>query len=69
MNNHKSYNLLKAVSSYTISNLLINGISFFVLPLFTRLMSPEEYGVYGLYTSYYSIFEILVVFGGISTIK
>lgn len=63
------YNLIKAVSAYTISSLLINGISFLVLPLFTRLLTTTEYGVYGLYSSYFSIYEILIVFGGLSTVK
>lgn len=65
----KQYNLIKAVSAYTISSLFINGISFFVLPLFTRLLSTEEYGVFGLYSSYFNIYEIIIVFGGLSTVK
>ncbi len=65
----KKYNLLKAVSAYTLSSVLVNGISFFVLPIFTRLLSTEEYGVFGLYSSYFSIFELLIAFGGFATVK
>lgn len=65
----KHYNLIKAVSANTISSLFINGITFLVLPLFTRLLSTTEYGVYGIYSSYFSIYEIIIIFGGLSTVK
>lgn len=64
----KKYNILKAASWYTIGNILINGVSFFVLPIFTRLMSTHEYGVYSVYTSYLSIITTVVLLGLSSTI-
>ncbi len=64
----KKYNILKAASWYTIGNILINGVSFFVLPIFTRLMSTYEYGVYSIYTSYLSIVSTIVLLGLSSTI-
>ena len=50
----KNYNLLKAASWYTVGNILIRGISFFVLPVFTSLMNTYDFGVFSVYTSYLS---------------
>lgn len=65
----KKYNFLKASTWYILSNILIKGVSFFVLPVFTDLMTTEEYGVYGVYTSYLTIFEAIVLFGLSSTVR
>lgn len=59
----RKYNIIKAASWYTIGNFLIKGVSFFVLPIFTRLMDTHEYGVYSVYSSYLSIFEVIVLLG------
>ena len=64
----KKYNLLKAASWYTIGNILIKGVNFFVLPIFTRLMSTYEYGVYSVYLSYLSIIETIILLGLSSTV-
>ena len=65
----KKYSFLKVSFWYIISNLLVKGVSFFVLPVFTNLMSPEEYGIYSVFTSYLAIFEALILFGLSSTIR
>ena len=64
----RKYSILKAASWYTIGNILIKGVGFFVLPIFTRLMSTHEYGVYSVYTSYLSIFETIILLGLSSTV-
>jgi len=64
----KKYNILKAASWYTIGNILINGVGFFVLPIFTRLMSTHEYGIYSVYSSYLNILSAVIMFGLSSTI-
>ena len=64
----KKYNILKAASWYTIGNILINGVSFFVLPIFTRLMSTHEYGIYSIYTSYLALFQTIILLGLSSTV-
>lgn len=38
------------------------GISVITVPLFTRLLSTEQYGTYSLYTSWYSILSIFTSF-------
>ena len=62
------YNILKAASWYTIGNILIKGVSFFVLPVFTRLMSTHEYGIYSVYLSYLNIYETVILLGLSATV-
>lgn len=45
---------------YTIGNILIKGLSFITLPIFTRLMTTADYGIYTTYIAYESILTILV---------
>lgn len=50
----------KAGIGYTVGNILIKGLSFLTLPLFTRLMTTADYGIYTTYIAYESIFTIIV---------
>lgn len=36
---------------YTLSNILVRGINAFTVPLFTRLLTQEEYGEYNNFLS------------------
>jgi O-antigen/teichoic acid export membrane protein len=57
----KSQNkVLKAGAGYVIGNYLLKGITFLSAPIFTRLMTTEEFGNFGTYTSYEAIFYIIV---------
>lgn len=51
---------LKSSLIYFIGNILLRGVSFFTLPLFTRLMLPEEYGLYSLYTASLGVLSIFI---------
>lgn len=64
----KKYSIIHAVSWYTAGNILIKGTSFFVLPIFTKLMNTTEYGIFAIYSSYLSIFETIALLGLSSTI-
>lgn len=68
----KKYNELsvqtKAAFWFTGCSFLQKGISFITVPIFTRMMSTEEYGVYTLYSSWYQIlliFTSLYLFNGV----
>lgn len=53
----------KAIKSslwYTISSFLLSGISFLTTPLFTRLLSLEEYGTYSNFNAVYSIVSVII---------
>ena len=45
---------------YTVGNILIKGINFLTLPIFSRLLSKEEFGVYNVFVSYDSILFVLI---------
>lgn len=60
MSANKRGNIKKAGLGYTIGNYLIKGIGFLTLPLFTRLMSTSDFGIYNTYTSYESILFVFV---------
>ena len=49
MSNSKA---LRSGIGYTLGNVLIKGINFLTLPIFSRLLSPEEFGVYNVFASY-----------------
>ena len=56
MNDKKS--LLGNGTIYLISSILIKGIVFLTMPLFTKLMSVEDFGIYNAYMSYEAILSL-----------
>ncbi len=44
---------------YTVSNLLQRGISFFLLPLYTHFLAPEDYGILAVVTTLSGFLSIL----------
>ena len=53
---------VRAALWFTVCNIIQKGISFLTLPVYTRLMSTEEYGMYQVFLSWLEIFEILATF-------
>ena len=49
---------LKASLWYTISNILVKGISLLSTPIFTRVMSQDQYGTFTLFQSWFNIILI-----------
>ena len=49
----------KAALWFTICNLLVKGISFISVPIFTRMMSDEEYGILSIFMSYEQVILII----------
>lgn len=62
----KSYNNLskpvKATLWFTVCNILQRGILFLAVPIYTRIMTTEQYGVYSVFLSWLEIFEIFGTF-------
>lgn len=68
----KKYNdvpdALKATLWFVICNVVQKGVSLLTTPIFTRIMTTQEYGEYTLYSSWYqviSIFATLNLFYGV----
>lgn len=62
----KKYNSIsvqaKAAIWYTVCNLLQKGISLIAVPIYTRILTPEQYGSYTVFLSWLEIFEIVATF-------
>lgn len=56
----KSSSLVKSSFWYTIGNFFIKGITFITIPIFTNIMTVEEYGLVNNYTAIASIFSLFV---------
>ena len=50
---------IKAVFWFTIGSFIQKAISIITVPIFTRLMSTEEYGIVNIYNSWSSILIII----------
>lgn len=51
---------VRAALWFTICNLLQKSVTMLTLPLFTRLLTTEQYGVFTVYQSWYTIVSIIV---------
>ncbi|WP_026529106.1 oligosaccharide flippase family protein [Butyrivibrio sp. VCD2006] len=60
---------LKAGFGYTLGNILVKGINFLTLPLFSRLLTTAEFGVYNVFLSYDAILSVLVGFAMATSVK
>ena len=49
---------VKASFWYTICNILNKGIALFSMPVFTRILTENEYGTFTIFQSWYSIIII-----------
>ena len=49
---------LKAGAWYTLSNFLTRGIGFITTPVFTRMLSKEDFGAVSNYSSWVSILTV-----------
>lgn len=52
-------NPVKASIWFTICNILQKGISLLTTPIFTRILTTEQYGTFSVYQSWYAILSIL----------
>ena len=55
--------VLKNSFFYTIGNLLLKAFSFFLIPLYTSYLSPEQYGILNLANSFSSVLTMVLMMG------
>lgn len=65
----KNYSIAKAGIWYTVGNLIIKGLPFFTLPIFVRILSTADFGLYNTYISYENILSIIIGLGFSGTVK
>lgn len=51
----------KAILWFTMATVIQNGILFLVTPVYTRILSDKEYGVFSIYQSWQQIISILSI--------
>lgn len=59
---------VKASIWFIVSNIMLRGMSFITLPVFSRILTTSEYGVVSVYQSWVGIFSIvttLTIWGGV----
>lgn len=59
----------KAGVWYTIGNILLKGCIFLTLPIFTRLLSTIDFGIYNTYIAYEGILTAVLGLGLYGTVK
>lgn len=64
-NNSKA---LKSGIWYTIAKFIFRGIAFFTTPIFTRLLTKEEFGAYNNYLSWLQILTIFLTMNMVATL-
>lgn len=52
--------VIKAGIGYTVGNYMLKGLSFLTVPVFSRLLSTEDYGIFNTYLAYQTILFLLV---------
>lgn len=67
-NNTRKMTALNAAFIYTIGAFLVQGINFITLPIFTALMSPQDFGIYASYENWTTIVNVLVGLQAAATI-
>lgn len=59
----------KAGIGYTIANLLVRGIAFITLPIFSRILDTHDFGAYNVFIAYDSVLVCLMGFALHSSVK
>ena len=67
MNETNSAKALKSGVWYTAANFIMKGIGFITMPVFTRLLSHDEFGLYSNYASWLQTFTMFVTLNLAST--
>ena len=53
---------LKTTIGYTLSNVMQKGIMFLAIPIYTRILTTQQYGRYSVFLAWIDIFEIITTF-------
>lgn len=56
-------NAAKSSIAFAISSILVKGISFITTPIFTRIISQDQYGIVSTYNSWMTIIDVFAVVG------
>lgn len=60
--NNENSKVLKSGIWYTISNFIVKGIAFITMPIFTRIMSTDDVGMFSNLIAWFNIIAIIATF-------
>lgn len=60
---------IKAGIGYTVANVLVRGIGFVTLPIFARLLSPADFGLYNIFMAYEGLLFCFIGFALHSSLR
>lgn len=58
--NKKSASFLSSSIIYVLGSFLTSGLAFITTPIFTRLLTPEDYGITSVFATWVSVFTIFI---------
>lgn len=64
----KEKSFLKSSIIYIFSGVITSGLAFLTTPIFTRLLTPEDYGITSVFATWVSVFSIFIGLQADSTI-
>jgi O-antigen/teichoic acid export membrane protein len=64
-----SSRLIKSGIFFTIGMFFIQGINFFTVPIFTRLLTPDDFGTVNIFTNNVSIFTVIISLGLVAAVS
>ena len=67
--NNLNKTAFKAGIWYTLGNILLKGCIFFTLPIFTRILSTNDFGIYNTYMAYEGLVTAILGLGLYGTVK
>lgn len=65
----KTSKAVKAGIGYTIGNYLVKGLAFLTIPIFSRLLTVDDFGLYNIYVAYESILYVIIGFSVHACVK
>lgn len=69
MSINKKPGLLRAVGTYTLSNIAVAAIPFLLLPVLTRVLTPADYGIVAMFGITVSAFSALTGVGTLGAVE
>lgn len=56
-------NMLKATSIYAVGDVIARAVPFILLPVLTRFLTPQDYGVLAIFMAIFSVVQIIISMG------
>ena len=57
--NNNDKKAIKAGTWYTVGNIISKGMNFLTVPIFTRFLTQDEFGLYNNFISWMTIFAVI----------